>query len=43
MVFVIHVLDMLHMGINYLSDFTEMQKNGDGQGSLEMVCLGRFT
>lgn len=30
MVFVIHVFDMLHMGINYLSDFTEMQKNGDG-------------
>lgn len=42
MVYVKYVFDMLHMGLKDLSNFTESQKNGDGQGSLEMVCLGRF-
>lgn len=42
MVFVIHAFDLLHMGLKDLSNFTEPQKNGDGQGSLEMVCSGRF-
>lgn len=42
MVYVKYVFDMLHMGLKDLSNFTEPQKNGDGQGSLEMVCLGRF-